>query len=224
MNGVHDMGGMHGLGAIHPGGGAPGADEPLFHEPWEARALALTLAAGAWGRWNIDMSRHQRELIPGPDYLRMGYYEKWIAGLAELLAAHGLATRAEIASGRAEAGAARLSPPLTADRVAAVLAQGGPSLRAIDAAPRLAVGMRVRARNMHPSGHTRLPRYARGRSGVVSRLHGPHVFPDAHAHGAGEQPQHLYQVRFEAAELWGAAADGRSAVHLDLWESYLEPA
>jgi nitrile hydratase beta subunit len=219
VNGVHDMGGMHGLGPI-----APEANEPLFHEPWEARALALTLAAGAWGRWNIDASRHQRELIPGPDYLRMSYYQKWIAALVELMIKTGLIIREEADAGRPAVGAAKASPPLTADKVADVLARGGPTARPATAAQRFAVGDRVRARNINPPGHTRLPRYARGHVGVISRDHGAHVFPDAHAHGLGECPQALYQVRFEARELWGEGADRASAVYLDLWEDYLDHA
>lgn len=217
MNGVHDMGGMEGFGPI-----AAEAGEPVFHERWEARALALTLAAGAWGRWTLDKSRHVRELIPPAEYLRMSYYEKWIAGLAASLVESGLVTEKEIAEGRAAPGTAKSTPPLTADRVEAALSHGGPTLRAIAAVPRFAPGAAVRARNMNPSGHTRLPRYVRGKLGMITRHHGAHVFPDTNAHGQGEQPQHLYQVRFEARELWGDAK--RSAVYLDLWENYLEPA
>jgi nitrile hydratase len=217
MNGVHDMGGMEGLGAI-----APEAAEPVFHERWEARTLALTLAAGAWGRWTLDESRHTRERIPGADYLRMSYYEKWFAGLVGLLVQKGLVTKDEIATGHPAPGTVKAKPPLAADRVATSLASGGPTERAIATQPRFSPGMMVRARNINPSGHTRLPRYVRGRQGTITRHHGAHVFPDANAHGLGEQPQHLYQVRFEARELWGD--DKRNAVYLDLWESYLEPA
>lgn len=217
MNGIHDMGGMEGFGPI-----VPEANEPVFHETWEARALALTLAAGAWGRWTLDRSRHVRECIPAADYLRMSYYEKWIAGLGTLLVESGLVTRQELLEAHAAPGAEKSSPRLTAERVAAALANGGPTLREIAAAPRFAQGTAVRARNMHPSGHTRLPRYVRGKLGTITRCHGAHVFPDTNAHGLGEQPQHLYQVRFEAHELWGDMQ--RSVVHLDLWESYLEPA
>jgi nitrile hydratase len=217
MNGVHDMGGMHGLGPI-----APEPDEPLFHARWEARALAITLAAGAWGRWSLDASRHQRELIPGPDYLRMSYYEKWITALEALIVNTGLVSADELASGRPAAGTPKASPPLTGERVATALAAGGPTLRETADAPRFSLGDKVRARNINPTGHTRLPRYARGHVGVISRLHGAHVFPDANAHGLGEQPRALYQVRFEAPELWGEAARGPDAVHIDLWEDYLE--
>jgi nitrile hydratase len=213
------MGGMHGLGPI-----APEADEPLFHAPWESRALALTLAAAGWGRWTIDRSRHQRESIFGPDYLAFGYYEKWITALIELMVQEGLVTREEVASGRPTPGAPRLDPPLTAARVPDVLARGGPTERQSARVPQFEVGARVRTRNINPSGHTRLPRYARGHLGEISRRHGAHVFPDANAHGQGEQPQPLYQVRFDAAELWGEGASFRGSVYLDLWEDYLEPA
>jgi nitrile hydratase subunit beta len=217
MNGVHDMGGMHGLGPI-----ALEADEPVFHARWEARALALVLAAGAWGRWTIDATRHERERIPGPEYLRMSYYEKWIAGLEGLLVKTDLVTREEIASGRPAAGTHKPAPPLTADKVMRVLASGSPVAREATRAPKFAPGERVRARNINPVGHTRLPRYARGHLGAITRFHGAHVFPDANAHGLGEQPQPLYQVRFEARELWGEDSRGKSAVYLDLWEDYLE--
>jgi nitrile hydratase beta subunit len=219
MNGVHDMGGMHGLGPI-----TPETDEPVFHERWEASALALTLAAGAWRRWTLDASRHRRELIPGPEYLRMSYYEKWITGLEALMVDTGLVTEAEMATGRPAVGAPRATPPLTAAGVAPAMARGGGTLRAIATRPRFAVGDTIRTRNINPTGHTRLPRYARDRQGVVTRAHGAHVFPDTNAHGLGEQPQPLYQVRFEAAELWGPDSAHRVAVYLDLWEDYLEPA
>jgi nitrile hydratase len=219
MNGVHDMGGMAGLGRV-----APEPDEPLFHEPWEARALALTLATAAWRRWNLDAMRHERELIPGPDYLRMSYYERWTEGLMALLTKRGLITAEELASGRPDPDTPKATPPLGAEAARAVIFGVGGTLRASDAAPRFSIGEAVRARNIHPAGHTRLPRYARGRRGRITRDHGAHVFPDTNAHGLGEQPRRLYQVRFEADELWGEAAGWRGAVHIDLWEPYLEPA
>jgi nitrile hydratase len=207
MNGVHDMGGMEGLGPleIEP-------DEPVFHAPWEARVLALTLAVGAWGRWNIDASRHARERIPGPDYLAMTYYEKWLAGLTRLIEDSGLAAGDEVRT-----------PRLRAADVPAVLARGGLASRDVAGPGRFKVGEIVRARNLNPSGHTRLPRYARGHVGVIERDHGVHVLPDSNAHFRGENPEHLYGVRFTAAELWGETP-GRDSVHLDLWDSYLDPA
>ncbi|HEY1753158.1 MAG TPA: nitrile hydratase subunit beta [Caulobacteraceae bacterium] len=219
MSGVHDMGGVAGFGPI-----APEADEPLFHAPWEARALAITLAMGAWRRWNIDASRHQRELIPAPDYPAMSYYEKWIAGLEAQIAATGLATAEELAGGRADPAAGRQSPPLMGEGARRMLFGKGGYVREAPTPPRFAVGEAVRARDLNPPGHTRLPRYVRGHAGRVTARHGAHVLPDSNAHGQGEDPRHLYQVRFEAAELWGADAGWRGAVHLDLWEPYLEPA
>jgi nitrile hydratase len=219
MNGVHDMGGMHGMGPL-----AYEADEPVFHAEWEARAFALTLAMAAWGKWNLDTSRHARERIAPADYLRFSYYEKWIAGLTDLMLRAEMITPAELESGRPNPGSAKAQPPLTADKVPVILATGAPSTRASAAAPRFTPGDAVRARNMHPLGHTRLPRYARGKSGVILRDHGVHVLPDANALARGEQPQHLYSVRFTARELWGDAAAPKDTVTLDLWELYLEPA
>ena len=219
MNGVHDMGGMHGLGPV-----AAEPDEPVFHAEWEARTLALNLAMGAWRAWNIDAARHARELIPGPDYLRMSYYEKWYAGLVRLMVTNGLVTGEEVATGRPSAGAAKATPRLTADRVARTLLKGGPSTREGGPPARFAEGAAVRARTINPTGHTRLPRYARGKLGVVERDHGTHVFPDTNAHGLGESPQHLYSVRFEARELWGDGAGSGDGVYLDLWDDHLEPA
>jgi nitrile hydratase beta subunit len=219
MNGVHDMGGMHGMGPIEHE-----TNEPVFHARWEARAFALTLAMGAWRKWNIDASRHARELIPAAEYLRSSYYEKWISGLIELSVKTGLVSRAEIASGSPAPGSAKANPPLTADKVAPAIAKGGPASRDVAVAPRFQIGQRVRARNVNPTGHTRLPRYARGKVGMIDRDHGVYVFPDTNAHFLGEKPQHVYSVRFAAHELWGEQASPRDAVYIDLWDDYLEPA
>jgi len=219
MNGVHDMGGMHGLGPIEAE-----PNEPVFHAPWEASVLALTLAMGAWGKWNIDASRHQRELIHGPDYLRMSYYEKWLEAVIRQSLAAGLITEQELASGRPAPGTAKADPPLKAERVPPTLGRGGPSARPVQTAPKFKPGERVRARNIHPTGHTRLPRYARGHVGVVERYHGAHVFPDSNAHFKGERPQHLYTVRFAARELWGDQASPHDSVCVDLWDDHLDPA
>jgi nitrile hydratase len=214
VNGVHDMGGMANLGPV-----APETDEPVFHHEWEGRVHAMTVASPTRG--NIDAGRHQRELIPGPEYLAMSYYEKWFRSLNELLLKHGLVTREELASGRADPKAPKSTPRLAAEAVASAMTAPGSYVR--EAAPaKFSVGETVRARNIHPPGHTRLPRYARGRLGVVTALHGAHVFPDAHAHGKGEAPQPLYTVRFAATELWGPDGDPRDSVSLDLWEPYLE--
>lgn len=215
MNGIHDLGGMHGFGPIRPE-----PDEPVFHHDWEARALALTLAMAAHGRWNIDASRHARERIPPADYLRYSYYERWIAGLLTLMREHDLISERELRDFQAEGEPGE--PPLKPDRVAAVLERGGPTVRPSDTPPRFAVGDRVKVRNLHPASHTRLPRYVRGHTGVIVLAHGTHVFPDSNAHFQGEQPQHLYSVRFAARELWGPEASARDTVTVDLWESYLD--
>jgi nitrile hydratase beta subunit len=215
VNGVHDMGGMHGLGPI-----APEPDEPVFHAEWERRVHAMVIASPTRG--NIDAGRHQRELIPGPEYLRMTYYEKWFTALTEMLVKGGAVTAAELASGAADPGAAKGSPRLAAQAVAPALSRSGSYHRETASPPAFKTGDKVRARNVHPTGHTRLPRYVRGHTGVVERCHGAHVFPDSHAHGAGEDPRSLYTVRFTARELWGPDAPARDSVSLDLWEPYLE--
>ena len=217
MNGVHDMGGMQGLGAIEPE-----AEGHVFHHAWEGRVHAMSLASPT--RSNIDAGRHQRELIPGPEYLRMSYYEKWFRSLSERLLEQGLVTAEEFASGRVAPGSVRGTPRLTAEAVEGAMSRQGSYLRDEQAPPRFAPGDTVRARNINPDGHTRLPRYARGRQGVILRSNGAHVFPDSNAHGMGEDPRPLYTVRFTARELWGDAAKARDTVCLDLWEPYLERA
>jgi nitrile hydratase subunit beta len=200
MNGPHDFGGTMGHGPI-----APEADEPIFHAEWERRALAISLAMGATGAWNIDTSRHARERIPPKRYLAASYYEIWIEGLTTLLKERGDPKRV-----------------LQAGMVEGVLAKGGPANRPLDRAPAFKPGDIIRTRNIHVEGHTRLPRYARGRLGEIVMVHGTHVFADSSAHGKGDDPHWLYAVRFTAKELWGRDENG--SVTLDLWEPYLEPA
>jgi nitrile hydratase subunit beta len=219
MNGVHDMGGMHGMGPIQVE-----KNEPVFHERWEGRVFALNRAAGAWGKWNIDASRYQKELIPPADYLRMSYYERFLVGLIELLVNRGLVTRAEIESGKPARGSQKATPPLTADKVPQFVQGGVPTSRDIPVAPKFRVGQRVRARNINPTGHTRLPRYARAKLGTIERDHGVFVFPDTNAQFLGEKPQHVYSVRFAARELWGEQAAAQDAVYVNLWDDHLDPA
>ena len=219
MNSVHDMGGMHGMGPIRVE-----EDEPVFHARWEGRVYALNIVIGAWRKWNIDASRHEKELLPPAEYLRMSYYEKWLAGLVELLVKHQLVTRAEIQSGTRAQGSAQATPPLTSDEVLPMLAAGSLKSRDVTVAPRFQAGQLVRTRNINPTGHTRLPRYARDKLGTIERDHGVFVFPDTNAHFLGENPQHVYMVRFDARELWGEQAKPQDRVYLDLWDEYLEPA
>lgn len=218
MNGAHDMGGAHGFGPV-----VPEADEPAFHADWERRAFALTLAMGATGEWNIDGSRFARENREPGDYLSKTYYEIWLAGLERLLADRGLVTPEEVEAG--EAGPPRpVARTLAPEDVARMLHRGGPTEREPPRPARFAAGDRVRARNLNPRTHTRLPRYVRGRTGTVVAVHGAHVFPDANAHGGGEDPQWLYTVRFSARELFGGDADPHASASVDAFEPYLEPA
>jgi nitrile hydratase len=217
MNGVHDMGGMQGFGPVKPE-----PNEPVFHARWEARVLALRRALGAWRRWNVDAGRHSIETLPPADYLRMSYYEKWLASATKLALQAGLITPRELETGHRDPASPVATPPLTADKVMPALRAGGPTLRETNAKPRFAAGDAVRAKDINPIGHTRLPRYVRGRTGTIERDHGAHVFPDSNAKFEGEKPQFLYTVRFEARELWGEAANPVDAVYLDLWEDYLD--
>jgi len=219
MNSVHDMGGMHGLGPL-----VPERDEPVWHAPWEARVFALSAAVGAWGRWNIDTSRGQLESMPAADYLRVSYYEKWLWSLTENMVKYNLITGVEAETGCADPAAPKAVPPFTAAHVDAALSRGSPKTRSVERQPAFRVGDTIRTRNIHPRTHTRLPRYARGKAGVVVLLHGAHVFPDTNALFRGENAQPLYTVRFQARDLWGETANPRDSVCLDLWEDYLEPA
>jgi nitrile hydratase len=219
MNGPHDLGGQMGLGPV-----APEIDEPVFHAEWEKRALGLTLCSGAFGYWNLDESRHARENRHPVDYLGSSYYEIWIKGLERLLIRHGFVSERDLAQGRAVDPAATPKRVLKAADVPAVLARGGPCNRPVNTAPLFAVGDKVRTRNFNPTGHTRLPRYARAKLGVVDAVREGFVFPDSNAHGAGEKPQHVYTVVFDGAEIWGEGADPTLTVSIDAWESYLEPA
>jgi nitrile hydratase len=224
MDGVHDLGGMQGFGPVERE-----ENEPVFHAAWEAAVLAMMRAGGARGLFNIDEFRHGIERMTPADYLRASYYEKWLDGVSRILVEKGVVGVPELAARRAFF-EARPDAPATA-ALAGPLPPRPPSnpgwvqdaIRETGAAPRFAPGDPVRTREIHPHGHTRLPRYARGRRGVIHRCHGIHVFPDTNAHGLGEQPQPLYSVRFDARELWGEAAEPNQAVHIDLWESYLLP-
>lgn len=216
MNGVHDMGGMENFGPV-----IPEPDEPLFHEPWERRVFAATLAMGATGEWNLDQSRAARESLAPAHYLASGYYRIWLDGLCNLLLERGLVTSEELRDGRLREPAPRVLNVLSAGYVAAALARGSPTERPIPGPARFSFGDAIRTRTMHPASHTRLPRYCRDKPGRIVFVHGAHVFPDANAKGAGEQPQWLYTVRFEGRDLWGADTTAAS-VHVDCWESYLE--
>lgn len=222
MTRIHDMGGRYGDGPVEPE-----AAEPVFHSAWEARVLALTLAVGARRDWSLDTFRYSREALSPKDYSRFGYFEKWLASLANLVIAGGLVTREELAGAPV-----RETPPdsnaLRPGDVEPVLRRGNSTYRD-GPKPAFAAGDRVRtrlpARNvLVPGGHTRLPAYAAGHIGTVLRSHGCHVLPDSNAHFLGEAPEPLYAVAFDAADLWGSAENDGDEVILDLWQSYLVPA
>jgi nitrile hydratase len=220
MNGAHDLGGMMGFGPV-----APEKDEPVFHAPWEGRVLAMEIATRNAGvPWNLDIIRSVREALPPPIYLTMSYYEIWLHSQTELLTRHGFVAREEIDAGHGLGGPAHAGRVLHADGVAAAVTRPASYLRDIAQPARFAVGDRVRTLNINPTGHTRLPRYARAKAGTIGRVHGAHVYPDSNAAGHGEDPRWCYSVTFTGTELWGAEADPTLSVSLDLWEPYLEPA
>ncbi|MEM7425448.1 MAG: nitrile hydratase subunit beta [Pseudomonadota bacterium] len=217
MNGPQDMGGLQGFGPVEPE-----PNEPVFHADWEKKALALTVAMGFTGTWNIDRSRFARESVGPSNYISWSYYKIWLGALEQLLKDYELASEEEIASGKATGDAEPVKRVLAAGDTASVLAKGGPYIRARAQAPAYEAGDRVRMANIHPAGHTRLPRYLRGREGVIHKVRDAHVFPDSNAKDGGEDPHWLYSVRFKASELWGDETNPRDHVHVDCWEPYLE--
>ncbi|HEX3175045.1 MAG TPA: nitrile hydratase subunit beta [Methylomirabilota bacterium] len=218
MNGVHDMGGMHGMGPVEPE-----PNEPVFHHEWERRVFALALATGFLRRWNIDMGRFAIERMPPAEYLRATYYEKWLARTERLLVERGLLSADELTSGRPDGRppAVRALPP--AELHSAVRNRRAARMDDHLKAPTFKPGDRVRTRNVHPEHHTRLPRYARDKVGVVDRDHGVFILPDEHASSGTKVPSHCYAVRFEGRELWGPHCGPRDAVYIDLFDEYLEP-
>jgi len=220
MDGIHDLGGMHGFGPVERE-----ENEPPFHGRWEATVVAI-MRATRGGFYNIDEFRHGIERMDPAHYLGSSYFEHWLDGIARLLDEKGVVGAAELEA-RTRLFRERPDAPVVASpaRVAAATgrrAEFDTSFRPPAGPPKFALGAVVTTRTIHPTGHTRLPRYARGKRGVIDAHRGCHVFPDTHAHGLGEQPQHVYSVRFEARDLWGDAAEPNQRLYLDLWESYLQ--
>lgn len=212
-----DLGGQEGFGRV-----VPEPEGELWHAGWEPKALALNLAMGGTGEWNIDMSRSARETLP--DYARLSYYQIWVAGLARMLIERGLVTQTELDDARVQVAPKPVRRVLRAADVAAALARGSATERPATTPARFGIGERVRTRSARVDHHTRLPRYAAGRVGTIERVHGTHVFADTHAQGLGEQPQWLYTVAFDSRELWGEQAQPGLIVSIDAWDDYLEPA
>lgn len=221
MNGIHDMGGMHGFGPIKRDD-----SEPIFHAAWEARLFAIRQATP------IPIpggSRNNIENMAPADYLTTSYYEKWLHAQIKGLLDAGVLTQAELADRTAfyrhhpQAEIPRHNDPAGVQRFLARLHQLGSPRRDRNLEPTFGVGDTIRVRNLHPTGHTRLPRYVRCKQGVVTRYYGFYDFQDAVPAGQAEAaPQPLYAVRFSGRELWGDAAEPNSIVYLDMWESYLE--
>jgi nitrile hydratase subunit beta len=219
MNGAQDLGGMMGFGPI-----APERNEPIFHAPWEKRALAVTIAMGATGTWTGDAGRHARETLPPAEYLSSSYYEIWIKALIKLVLAHDLVSADELSGKAAPAPGKPVKRVMKAADVPAALVRGAPYNRETTRLARFTAGEDVLVRNNHPATHTRVPRYTRGRRGTIIAAHGMFVLPDSNAHGLGENPDWLYTVRFSGHELWGEGADATLNVMVDLWENYLDGA
>ncbi len=218
MNGIHDLGGLTCFGPVDRDDG-----EPVFHDAWEGRVFALNIASSAtFGP--IDRRRHALETLDPVFYLSASYYERWLARLENLAIIDRLLTEQELESGESLTPDTRSASPLDASAVESLVEEGRPTSReAGRLTPSFSVGDRVRARNIQPAGHTRLPRYVRGRVGVIARRHGSHCFPDTNAHGQGENAQPLYSVKFDVNELWGPPASPQDRLFIDLWEDYLEP-
>jgi nitrile hydratase subunit beta len=217
VNGAHDVGGMHGFGPLQFEAG-----EPLFHDDWEKRLLALWVGMGLAGSWSLDEYRHARESLPPAELLAASYYETVLAGVERMATVHGYIAPDELAAGRSLRTDGPPPRPLRPDTVGDALRRGRPSAREAPRPACFAVGDPVRTKNMHPVTHTRLPRYARGHAGVITHVHGCHAFPDSRAHGRGDDPQWLYTVRFTGAELWGPDTDPTLSVSIDAFEAYLE--
>ena len=216
MNGVHDMGGMHGFGKV-----VVEPDEPPFHADWEGRVLGLQRALLYTRAWNIDVFRHSQELVPAQTYLSISYYHRWLLGLTRSALEYGLVAPDELEAGHALHPAKAVERTMTPTDVTLGFLRA-PFGRDPQADARFKPGDRVRTRNLHPSGHTRLPRYARGKQGGVHAIRGSHVYPDAKAAGKGDDPQCLYTVAFGGRELWGDQADPTLEVTIDAFEPYLE--
>ena len=219
MNGAADMGGEHGFGPV-----AIEVDEPVFHAEWERKAFALNMAIGVANIWNLDAFRFARESLPPPQYLNLSYYGLWVVTLENMMLDYGITSRDEIVAGHANPSSKKSARKIGAADVANMVRCGSPYDRPAAAPAKFTIGDRVRARNIHPKTHTRLPRYVRGHVGEIIRIVGCHVFPDSNAINAGEDPHWLYTVRFDGRELWGADSDPTVRVSIEAWEPYLESA
>jgi nitrile hydratase len=219
MNGVHDMGGMHGMGPIRHE-----TNEPTFHEIWEGRVYALSrVLRTRGGLWNLDAFRHGIEVLPPAEYLRMSYYERWFAWMLRTVVAAGDVTQTEVETASPATGSQRRAVLVAPEAVSSMVDRRASARRNVAVAPRFKSGQRVRARKRSSLRPHAIAALCAGRTGAVVLDRGVFLFPDTNAHLLGEKPQHLYSVRFAARDIWGAQASQRDFIHLDMWDDYLEP-
>lgn len=218
MNGIHDLGGMDNLGAV-----AREENEPVFHADWERSMFANAVAIIGAGYFKLDEVRRATEWMPPMDYLKASYYETWLYSLTSLLVEKDFVTLEELDAGHSlRDRRAPAMPPLSRGRAEYAMNNPLPLNLNLDIAPAFKPGDHIIARNINPVHHTRLPRYVRGKRGLIDREHGIFLLPDTNAHGGPDRPQHVYSVCFAARELWGNGAPERDAVYIDLFEDYLE--
>ncbi|MEM7540051.1 MAG: nitrile hydratase subunit beta [Pseudomonadota bacterium] len=216
MNGIHDMGGMEGMGPLEIE-----KNEPVFHHDWEKRVMGMFPTTFAAGGYNLDEFRHAIERMGALEYLDSSYYEHWLHAFETVLVANGLISADELSTGKADPNAEKIEPALAPEAVPKIVSHGASARIDIDAKPKFKEGDMVIVKNINPSGHTRLPRYVRDKLGCIDKDHGVFVFPDSSAHGKGEKPQHCYSVYFSAQEVWGAGASANDSIFVDLWDDYL---
>ncbi len=219
MNGIHDLGGMHGFGPVESE-----SDEPVFHHEWEKRVFGLFAPSFAAGIFCVDEFRHAIERMGAAEYLQSSYYEHWLHAIETLALEKGVVTAEELRNGHAAGGGSRAQPALPAANVPALVAAGASARVDAEVKPKFSEGDMVVVKNINPPTHTRVPRYVRDKLGCIDRDHGVFVFPDTAAHGKGERPQHCYSVYFSAQEVWGTRASRNDSVYVDLWDDYLVPA
>jgi nitrile hydratase subunit beta len=216
MNGVHDLGGMHGFGPINPE-----KNEPVFHAEWEKRILGLFVPVSAVGPFCVDEFRSAIEKMGAENYLATSYYEHWLHAFETIVVEKGVVTKEELTTGKSSTDRGASTPPIVAKDVPHIASHGSSARVDVETPPQFKVGDLVMVKNNHPENHTRCPRYARDKLGSIEKDYGVFVFPDTAAHGQGEKPQHCYSVRFDAQELWGDKASAKDAIYIDLWDDYL---
>ena len=226
MNGIHDVGGMHGFGAV-----LPEENEPVFHQPWEGRVYTmLRQFAGRFPAKVPGLARDIIEQIEPARYLSIPYYERFLEVLEKRALAEGIITEAELEARMKlieDCGADPIPRSEDTEAAKSLII----SLKTNQLHPPIGVGSalfaagdKVVARNLNWSGHNRLPRYIRGKRGWIERVNGCHLIEDSHSDALGPNPQTVYTVGFEGAEVWGPECEANLKIYMELWEGYLEPA